>query len=85
MCMTFFLSISAFCCGNVVENARARRAADVCGGGQSKRNVQPKKLNVMPQIVNLGRELVRINVQKNSVECSQNGGQELGDTVQQHI
>ena len=28
----------------------------------------------MPQIVNLGRELVRINVQKNSVECSQNGG-----------
>ena len=75
MCMTFFLSLSAFCCGNVVENARARRAAEGCGGGwQGKRNVQPKKLNVMPQMVNLGRELVRINVQKNSVECSQNGG-----------
>ena len=28
----------------------------------------------MPQIVNLGRELVRINTQKNSVDCSQNGG-----------
>ncbi|WP_288745992.1 hypothetical protein [uncultured Prevotella sp.] len=28
----------------------------------------------MPQIVNLGRELVRINTQKNSVEYSQNGG-----------
>ena len=28
----------------------------------------------MPQIVNLGRELLRINVQKNSVEYSQNGG-----------
>ena len=28
----------------------------------------------MPQIVNLGRELLRINVQKNSVECTQNGG-----------
>ena len=74
MCMTFFLSLSAFCYGNVVENARERRAANVSGVGQGKRNVQPKKLNVMPQIVNLGRELVRINVQKNSVECSQNGG-----------
>ena len=28
----------------------------------------------MPQIVNLGRELLRINAQKNSVEYSQNGG-----------
>ncbi|MGN0281145.1 MAG: hypothetical protein ACI4B3_02455 [Prevotella sp.] len=28
----------------------------------------------MPQIVNLGRELVRINPAKNSIECSQNGG-----------
>ena len=28
----------------------------------------------MPQIVNLGRELLRINMQKNSVEYSQNGG-----------
>ena len=28
----------------------------------------------MPQIVNLGRELVRINTQKNCVEYSQNGG-----------
>ena len=28
----------------------------------------------MPQIVNLGRELVRINAQRNSVDCSQNGG-----------
>ena len=28
----------------------------------------------MPQIVNLGRELVRINAQRNSVEYSQNGG-----------
>ena len=74
MCLTLFLSLSAFCCGNVVENARARRAADVSGVGQGKRNVQPKKYNVMPQIVNLGRELLRINVQKNSVECSQNGG-----------
>ena len=74
MCMTLFLSLSAFCCGNVVEHARARRAADVSGVGQGKRNVQPKNYNVMPQIVNLGRELVRINVQKNSVECSQNGG-----------
>ena len=74
MCLTLFLSLSAFCCGNVVENARARRAADVSGVGQGKRNVQPKNYNVMPQIVNLGRELVRINVQKNSVECSQNGG-----------
>ena len=74
MCMTLFLSLSAFCCGNVVENARARRAADVSGVGQGKRNVQPKKLNVMPQIVNLGRELVRINMQKNCVEYSQNGG-----------
>ena len=74
MCMTLFLSLSAFCCGNVVENARARRAADVSGAGQGKRNVQPKNYIVMPQIVNLGRELVRINVQKNSVECSQNGG-----------
>ena len=74
MCMTLFLSLSAFCCGNVVENVRARRAADVSGAGQGKRNVQPKNYNVMPQIVNLGRELVRINVQKNSVECSQNGG-----------
>ena len=74
MCMTFFLSLSAFCYGNVVENARERRAANVSGVGQGKRNVQPKKLNVMPQIVNLGRELVRINVQKNSVEYSQNGG-----------
>ena len=72
--MTLFLSLSAFCCGNVVENARARRAADVSGVGQGKRNVQPKKNKDMPQIVNLGRELVRINVQKNSVECSQNGG-----------
>lgn len=74
MCMTLFLTLSAFCCGNVVENERARRAADVSGVGQGKRNVQPKKYNVMPQIVNLGRELLRINVQKNSVECSQNGG-----------
>ena len=74
MCMTFFLSLSAFCCGNVVENARARHAANVSGVGQGKRNVQLKKYHVMPQIVNLGRELVRINVQKNSVECSQNGG-----------
>ena len=74
MCLTLFLSLSAFCCGNVVENARARRAADVSGVGQGKRNVQLKKYHVMPQIVNLGRELLRINVQKNSVECSQNGG-----------
>ena len=74
MSMTFFLSLSALCRGNVVVNARARRADDVSGVGQSKRNVQPKNYNVMPQIVNLGRELVRINVQKNSVECSQNGG-----------
>ena len=36
----------------------------------------------MPQIVNLGRELVRINTQKNCVEYSQNGGKELGDEVQ---
>ena len=28
----------------------------------------------MPQIVNLGKELVRINTQKNSIEYSQNGG-----------
>lgn len=28
----------------------------------------------MPEIENLGRELVRINTQKNSVEYSQNGG-----------
>ena len=28
----------------------------------------------MPQLVNLGSALLRINVQKNSVECSQNGG-----------
>lgn len=28
----------------------------------------------MPQIVNLGRELVRINPAKNSIEYSQNGG-----------
>ena len=28
----------------------------------------------MPQIVNLGRELVRFNTQKNCVEYSQNGG-----------
>ena len=28
----------------------------------------------MPQIVNLGRELLRINTQKNCVEYSQNGG-----------
>ena len=28
----------------------------------------------MPQIVNLGKELVRINALKNSVEYSQNGG-----------
>ena len=74
MCLTLFLTLSAFCCGNVVENARARRAADVSGVGQGKRNVQLKKYHVMPQIVNLGRELLRINVQKNSVECSQNGG-----------
>ena len=74
MCMTLFLSLSAFCCGNVVENARARRAAKVIGAEQGQRNVQLKKYHVMPQIVNLGRELVRINVQKNSVECSQNGG-----------
>ena len=74
MCLTLFLSLSAFCCGNVVENARARRAADVSGAEQGQRNVQLKKYHVMPQIVNLGRELVRINVQKNSVECSQNGG-----------
>ena len=72
--MTLFLTLSAFCCGNVVENARARRAADVSGAGQGQRNVQLKKYHVMPQIVNLGRELLRINVQKNSVECSQNGG-----------
>ena len=74
MCLTLFLTLSAFCCGNVVENARARRAADVSGAGQGQRNFQLKKYHVMPQIVNLGRELVRINVQKNSVECSQNGG-----------
>ena len=74
MCLTLFLSLSAFCCGNVVENARARRAAKVIGAEQGQRNVQLKKYHVMPQIVNLGRELVRINVQKNSVECSQNGG-----------
>ena len=72
--MTLFLSLSAFCCGNVVENARARRAADVSVAEQGQRNVQQKKYNVMPQLVNLGRELLRINVQKNSVECSQNGG-----------
>ena len=74
MCLTLFLSLSALCCGNVVENARARRAADVSGAEQGQRNVQLKKYHVMPQIVNLGRELLRINVQKNSVECSQNGG-----------
>ena len=74
MCLTLFLTLSAFCCGNVVENARARRAADVSGAGQGQRNFQLKKYHVMPQIVNLGRELLRINVQKNSVECSQNGG-----------
>ena len=74
MCLTLFLSLSAFCCGNVVENARARRAAKVIGAEQGQRNVQLKKYHVMPQIVNLGRELVRINVQKNSVEYSQNGG-----------
>ena len=28
----------------------------------------------MPQIVNLGKELVRINTQKNTIEYSQNGG-----------
>ena len=74
MCMTLFLTLSTFCCGDVRENEMARRAADVSGAVQGQRNVQPKKYNVMPQIVNLGRELVRINVQKNSVECSQNGG-----------
>ena len=74
MSMTLFLSLSAFCCGNVVENETGRRAAEVSGAEQGQRNVQQKKYNVMPQIVNLGRELVRINVQKNSVECSQNGG-----------
>ena len=74
MSMTFFLSLSALCRGHVVVNARARRAADVSGVGQGKRNVQLTKYHVMPQIVNLGRELVRINAQKNSVECSQNGG-----------
>ena len=72
--MTLFLTLSTFCCGDVRENETGRRAADVSGVGQGKRNVQPKNYNVMPQIVNLGRELVRINVQKNSVECSQNGG-----------
>lgn len=74
ICMTLFLTLSTFCCGDVRENETGRRAADVSGVGQGKRNVQLKKYNVMPQIVNLGRELVRINVQKNSVECSQNGG-----------
>ena len=74
MCMTLFLTLSAFCCGDVRENETGRRAADVSGVGQGQRNVQQKKYNVMPQIVNLGRELLRINVQKNSVECSQNGG-----------
>ena len=74
ICMTLFRTLAAFCCGNVGENARARRAADVSGAGQGQRNVQLKKYHVMPQIVNLGRELLRINVQKNSVECSQNGG-----------
>ena len=43
ICMTLFLSLSAFCCGNVVENEMARRAADVSGVGQGKRNVQLKK------------------------------------------
>lgn len=74
ICMTLFLTLSTFCCGDVRENETGRRAAEVSGAGQGQRNVQPKKYNVMPQIVNLGRELVRINVQKNSVECSQNGG-----------
>ncbi|MDY4462815.1 MAG: hypothetical protein SPE31_00545 [Prevotella sp.] len=74
ICMTLFLTLSTFCCGDVRENETGRRAADVSGVGQGKQNVQPKNYNVMPQIVNLGRELVRINVQKNSVECSQNGG-----------
>ena len=33
-----------------------------------------KLFSLMPEIENLGRELVRINTQKNSVEYSQNGG-----------
>ena len=72
--MTLFLTLSTFCCGDVRENETGRCAAEVSGAEQGQRNVQLKKYNVMPQIVNLGRELVRINVQKNSVECSQNGG-----------
>ena len=72
--MTLFLTLSTFCCGDVRENETGRRAAEVSGAEQGQRNVQQKKYNVMPQIVNLGRELLRINVQKNSVECSQNGG-----------
>lgn len=72
--MTLFLTLSTFCCGDVRENETGRRAAKVIGAEQGQRNVQQKEYNVMPQIVNLGRELLRINVQKNSVEYSQNGG-----------
>jgi len=39
-----------------------------------KDNKKPKKYKTMPQIVNLGPELLRINIAKNSIEVSQNGG-----------
>ena len=72
MSMTFFLSLSALCRGNVVVNARPRRAADVSGVGQGKRNAQPKIINVMPHIQDGGSELLA-NTTK-GLYYSRNGG-----------
>ena len=76
-CMMSLFSLPAFCrSGNGTEGGNAAEtciAEDGCEGKEN-RDVKLKKYHVMPQIVNLGRELVRINPAKNSIEYSQNGG-----------
>ena len=76
-CVTFFFSLSASCfIRNVTEgsNGAETYVAEYGRDGKEKRHVNHKQYHAMPQTVNLGRELVRINPAKNSIEYSQNGG-----------
>ena len=76
-CMTFFFSLSASC---FIRNwTEGDNGAETCVAEDGRertdqRYVKHKQYHSMPQIVNLGRELVRINPAKNSIEYSQNGG-----------
>ena len=75
--MTLFFSSAASCF--IINGTKGGNAAETCIAedgceGKENRNGKLKKYHVMPQIVNLGRELVRINPAKNSIEYSQNGG-----------